>query len=67
MPKAQPPTRRLVRLKQAAEYLSLSCWQLRRIIQSGAVPIVKTGENAPWLVDVRDLDAWVDQHKITID
>jgi excisionase family DNA binding protein len=63
MTRVQINTRRLVRLKQASEYLSLSPWALRRIIQAGEIPIVKVGEGAPWLLDVRDLDSWVDHHK----
>jgi excisionase family DNA binding protein len=59
--RAEP--RRLLRLKQAAEYLSLSTWTLRRLIQEGELPIVSYGPNAPWLIDVRDLDDWVLRHK----
>ena len=55
--------RRLLRLKPAAAYLSLSTWTLRTIIQRGELPVVRYGENAPWLLDIRDLDAWVDRHK----
>lgn len=60
------PERRLLRLKLAATYLSLSTWTLRSIIQKGELPIVRYGENAPWLVDVRDLDDWVSRHKETL-
>jgi excisionase family DNA binding protein len=67
MTRAQTNARRLVRLKQASEYLSLSPWALRRIIQAGEIPIVKVGEGAPWLLDVRDLDSWVDHHKHTVE
>ena len=41
---------RLLRTKQAAEYLCISGWKLRHIIQAGDLPIVKYGENAPWLI-----------------
>jgi len=58
--------RRLLRLKSAAEYLCLSPWKLRRIVQDGHIPIVQYGDNAPWLVDVRDLDSWVEKHKQTL-
>jgi excisionase family DNA binding protein len=67
MTRAQTNARRLVRLKQASEYLSLSPWALRRIIQAGEIPIVKVGEGAPWLLDLRDLDSWVDHHKHTVE
>jgi excisionase family DNA binding protein len=67
MTRVQTNARRLVRLKQASEYLSLSPWALRRIIQAGEIPIVKVGEGAPWLLDLRDLDSWVDHHKHTVE
>jgi excisionase family DNA binding protein len=67
MTRVQINPRRLVRLKQASEYLSLSPWALRRIIQAGEIPIVKVGEGAPWLLDLRDLDSWVDHHKRTVE
>jgi len=54
---------RLLRLKSAADYLSLSTWTLRAIIQRGEIPIIKYGNNAPWLIDIRDLDSWVDRHR----
>ena len=42
---------RLLRLRDAAQYLSLSPWKLRFIVQSGQLPVVRYGENAPdrWL------------------
>lgn len=66
MTKPQFSSRRLMRLKEAARYLCLSPWKLRHIIQSGQLPIVKYSENAPWLLDVRDLDGWVERNKQTI-
>jgi excisionase family DNA binding protein len=66
MTKLQPSLRRLLRLKEAAEYVSLSPWKLRKLVQDGQVPIVKYGENAPWLLDLRDLDSWVERHKQSI-
>jgi excisionase family DNA binding protein len=66
MTKLQPSARRLLRLKQAAQYVSLSPWKLRKLVQDGQLPIVKYGENTPWLVDVRDLDGWVERHKQTV-
>ena len=66
MTKLQPSSRRLLRLREAAQYVSLSPWKLRRLVQDGQLPIVKYGENAPWLLDVRDLDTWVERHKQTL-
>jgi excisionase family DNA binding protein len=66
MTKLQPSSRRLLRLKEAGHYVSLSPWKLRKMVQDGQLPVVKYGDNAPWLLDVRDLDAWVDRNKETI-
>lgn len=55
--------RRLVRTKEAATYLSMSEWKLRRLIQDGTVPFVQDNQNAPFLLDVRDLDAYIESNK----
>lgn len=57
--------RRLIRLKEGATYLSISPGRLRREIQNGAIPVVKLSEHAPWLVDVQDLDEFVQHRKRT--
>ncbi len=63
---ARQLSRRLLRLKPAAEYLSLSPGKLRALIQASEIPLVKYGENAPWLIDVRDLDSWIERSKTNI-
>lgn len=62
-------TKRLLRLKPAAEYLSVSPGALRAIVQHGGLPIIKLAENghSPWLLDVRDLDDWVEKTKIRLE
>jgi excisionase family DNA binding protein len=64
----RPKARRLLRLGEAAEYLHVSPGTLRGIIQRGELRIVKLGENghSPWLLDVRDLDEWVNRTKTTV-
>jgi hypothetical protein len=61
-------TRRLLRLRPAADYLSVSTRAVRSLIQKGELPIVPLSENdhAPWLVDVRDLDSLVERKKTTV-
>lgn len=66
-----PLTRRLLRIKRAAEYLSVSPATLRHLIQMGELPITKiavkgNAENVPWLVDVRDLDGYIERNKQTL-
>ena len=55
--------RRLLRVKTAAVYLSLSPWKLRALIQDGKMPVVQDTDGSPFLLDVRDLDAYIDQNK----
>jgi excisionase family DNA binding protein len=57
------PNRRLLRLKTAAVYLSLSPWKLRALIQDGKLPVVQDTEGSPFLLDLRDLDAFVERNK----
>jgi excisionase family DNA binding protein len=65
---ANPTSRRLLRLKPASEYLSLSPGYLRRLIQRGEVPVVRLDDSghSPWLVDVRDLDVWIERTKVNL-
>ena len=60
--------RRVLRLKAAATYLSVSRDVIRGLIQRGELAIVRICENdhAPWLVDVKDLDNLVEKRKTTL-
>lgn len=58
--------RRLIRTKEAAAYLSMSDWKLRRLIQEGIVPVVQDHDGGPFLLDIRDLDGYIDSHKHSI-
>jgi excisionase family DNA binding protein len=62
---AKVPNRRLFRLKMAAEYLSLSPWKIRQLIQAGRLPVVQDAEGGPFLLDVRDLDGFIERNKRT--
>jgi len=56
---------RLLRTKQAARYLSLSPWLLRRLVAAGELAFISVGDNtSAWRFDVRDLDAFIDRHRI---
>ena len=57
------PKRRLLRTKEAAEYLSLSPWKLRRLIQEGRLPVVQDADGSPFLLDLRDLDSYIERNK----
>jgi excisionase family DNA binding protein len=62
-------TKRLLRLRPASEYLSVSPATLRAIVQRGELPIIKLAENghSPWLLDRLDLDAWVERTKRSLE
>ena len=61
----QPKPRRLLRVTEAAHYLHISRGQLRGLIQRGEIPVVKQsdGNHVPWLIDVKDCDAWIERSK----
>ncbi len=44
-------------------YLSLSPWKLRQLIQCGKLPVVRDTDGSPFLLDVRDLDGFVERSK----
>ena len=65
----QAPTmheRRNLKTQQAAEYLGISQWKLRNLVQSGQIPCIFGDGTSPWLFDKRDLDSWIDRTKKTL-
>ena len=52
-------SKRLLRTREAAQYLSISSWKLRWLIQDGRIPVVQDGDGSPFLLDLRDLDGYV--------
>lgn len=57
-----PP--RLVKTKQAAEYLAISQWKLRNLVQQGLIPYIEDGGGtSPWRFDLRDLDAYIERSR----
>jgi excisionase family DNA binding protein len=57
---ALPP--RLLSPQEAASYLGLgSRWAVRRLVVNGQLPVVKFA--GKWRLDVRDLDAFIAEHK----
>ena len=55
--------KRLFTLSEAGQYLGRSTWSVRRLIWDGALPQVRAGRRVH--VDVRDMDAFIEQHKVT--
>ncbi|MGA2965909.1 MAG: hypothetical protein ABSD64_06835 [Terriglobales bacterium] len=69
MTKRDNSARRLLRLRPASEYLSISPAKLREIVQRDGLPVIRLAENghAPWLLDVRDIDAWIERVKARLE
>jgi Helix-turn-helix domain len=61
--RAENRHKRLLRLKDAAIYLSLSPWKLRRLVWAGRLPVVQDCEGSPFLFDCCDLDSFVEDNK----
>jgi excisionase family DNA binding protein len=58
-------TPRLLRTKDAARYLGMSAWALRQEVSRGELPFISSGEHtSSWKFDSRDLDAWVERHRV---
>lgn len=55
------PAPRLLRIAEAARYLSATPWFIRSLIWSHSIPFLQLGKRH--LIDVRDLDAYVDSQK----
>jgi len=54
---------RLLSYEAASAYLSLSYWSVRHMVVEGQIPHIKAGKRV--LIDVKDLDDWIEQHKET--
>ena len=60
----QYPARRLLRCSQAAAYLGVGSKRIRQLIVDGELPFVQLQPgNSPFLIDVRDLDRFIDARK----
>ncbi len=56
-------TKRLLKLKEAAVYLGVSAWTIRRLVQRGDLPHVRFGEASMLLFDIADLDTYIQRNK----
>ncbi len=56
-------TKRLLKLKEAAVYLGVSAWTIRRLVQRGDLPHVHFGEASMLLFDIADWDTYIQRNK----
>jgi len=54
-------TKRLYSIREAAVYLGISTWSVRKMIWAGKIPYIKNGKRI--LLDIRDIDEWIDANK----
>ena len=53
--------RRLLPIKDAADYMGFSPWTVREIIWTGEIPYIKVGPK--YFLDVVDMDKWIEKIK----
>ncbi len=58
---------RLLKLAAASKYMSMSAGKLRGIVQRGELAVIRGDGTSPWLLDIREIDKWIDQQKVTLD
>ena len=56
------PSRRMVKLRDAAAYLSVGMTTIRRLIHQGHLPYLQVGVGGI-TIDQRDLDAFIERNK----
>jgi len=69
MRKTVAMAKRALRIRDAANYLSVSPRRVRSLVQKGALQLIKLDEesqHSPWLIDIRDLDNLVERSKVTL-
>ena len=55
------PGKRLYSVDDAGVYLGISPWTIRAYVSSGKLPAIRAGRRV--LLDIRDLDAWIERAK----
>jgi len=56
--------RRLLDVTEAGRYLGVSHKIVRQLVQTGELPYIqRVRGRSPYLLDIRDLDRWIDLNK----
>lgn len=61
MNKLSPSPKRLLSIKNSAEYMGRGVYGIRELIWSGQLPIVRDGRKI--FLDIQDLDKYIDSKK----
>jgi excisionase family DNA binding protein len=51
---------RLLRTKQAAQYIGVSEWKLRQMVYNGEIAVIR---GKYWTFDIKALEKWIDAHQ----
>ena len=54
---------RYCKTKEAAAYVCMSAWSLRKLVRNGRLKIYRNGDRSPWLFDKKDLDELIESRK----
>ena len=52
-----------MRCKEAGNYLGMSGWKLRELVQQEQLPYIQYKEHGPWWFDLSDLDKLIEEKK----
>lgn len=58
-------TKRLLNLKEAAEYLGISVWTVRERIWAGDIPFVRFPKGRKMYIDIVDIENFIQKNKTT--
>jgi excisionase family DNA binding protein len=62
---SQRLTKRLYNIPEAGQYLGRTIWAVREMIYAGKIPFVQDGRRI--LLDICDMDAWIERNKNRFD
>ena len=60
-PMGERLNKRLYSIKESAVYLGRSEWAIREMIWAGKIPCIKDGRRI--LLDIKDMDSWIEKNK----
>ncbi|NQU83847.1 MAG: helix-turn-helix domain-containing protein [Parcubacteria group bacterium] len=58
-----PTSPRLLPLKEAAKYLGLTVWSVRERVWNGDIPVIRFPNGRKQFIDVKDMEAFIQQNK----
>lgn len=63
-PLSPPPPPRMLRTADAAAYLGISVWTLRKLVREGKIKCqFGNGVRSPWLFDLNELNRYIEEQQ----